>query len=171
MILARGRNRLPRLWELRVRRYIYVRRYVRRYIRRYIRRYKKIHLMTLFRLHMVKQILPSGRIVSWSPWSSWNFCPRCDRAKICEDDLGLQETIYRPREELYITTVCWIEYNKLNSDCWPLRIQLLRLWKNKLAVAVFQGLSSPFYMYILTFAGIMPTIFKHVNDADSRWKM
>ena len=35
--------------------------------------------MTLFRLHMVKQILPSGR----------------------KDDQGLQETIYRPREELY----------------------------------------------------------------------
>ena len=31
--------------------------------------------MTLFRLHMVKQILPSGRIVSWSPWSSWKFLP------------------------------------------------------------------------------------------------
>ena len=59
--------------------------------------------MTLFRLHMVKQILPSGRIVSWSPWSSWNFCPRCARAKICQDDLGLHETIYRPREELYNT--------------------------------------------------------------------
>ena len=26
--------------------------------------------------HVGKQILPSGRIVSWSPWSSWNFCPR-----------------------------------------------------------------------------------------------
>ena len=32
-------------------------------------------LMTLFRLRMVKQILPSGRIVSWSPWSSWKFLP------------------------------------------------------------------------------------------------
>ena len=31
--------------------------------------------MTLFRLHMVKQILPSGRIVSWSPWSSWKCLP------------------------------------------------------------------------------------------------
>ena len=34
-----------------------------------------------------------------------NVCPRCARAKICQDDLGLQETIYRPREELYITAV------------------------------------------------------------------
>ena len=31
--------------------------------------------MTLFRLHMVKQILPSGRIVSWIPWSSWKCLP------------------------------------------------------------------------------------------------
>ena len=34
-----------------------------------------VPLMTLFRLHMVKQILPSGRIVSWSPWSSWKCLP------------------------------------------------------------------------------------------------
>ena len=55
----------------------------------------------LFRLHMVKQILPSGRIVIEVLGHPENFCPRCARAKICQDDLGLQETFYRPREELY----------------------------------------------------------------------
>ena len=50
-----------------------------------------------------------------------NFCPRCARAKICQDDLGLQETIYRPREELYITARLRLG-RKLNNNLGPKEI-------------------------------------------------
>ena len=57
--------------------------------------YKKIHI----RKNISKKITYVRTYVR----ARANFCPRCARAKICQDDLGLQETIYRPREELHIT--------------------------------------------------------------------
>ena len=80
--------------------------------------------MTLFRLHMVKQILPSGRIVSWSPWSSWKFLPSLRSCKNFQDALGLQETIYRPREELYYTNIvtpCLCEEKNTASNVFHIK--------------------------------------------------